>query len=149
MSSPQKLSVNNIEIFLAIQGNFPRLQRLNIVSIHCAQANCHARKGHPSAQNMKTILNKYSISCGEAMRGSFFQAHKFYGENILLAQKTNFPIWLSRSILQNACQRALFRCVSKQLWVGMGFCKEEFTGAKDNCCGFSYLSDFDKVCLQR
>ena len=66
--------------------NCTKQTRLEIMScalkILRAQANRHAHSDQPSAQNLENILEKYTITYVEALRGWFFQAHKFDGKNL-------------------------------------------------------------------
>ena len=49
------------------------------------------------------------------MRGWFFQARKFDGENIFRAQKTNFPVWSQTMALFRIANLCLQRISSSVL----------------------------------
>ena len=51
--------------------------------VFCGQANCHARNGQSSSQNLKNLLEKYVILYGEAVPAWFFQVRRFDGEKYL------------------------------------------------------------------
>ena len=69
------------------------------LKIFRAQANCHACNAQSSAQNLNSILEKYTISYGEEMRGRFFKRANLMAKNVFRAQKANFPVWPCGTIL--------------------------------------------------